>query len=66
MADLDQKLHDVASGPKKATGDGNSFETHSLQDLIDADRYLASRTNATTNSARSLRFAKFIPPGAIE
>jgi hypothetical protein len=46
-----------AAGPKKATGDSGSIEQHSLQDQIEADRYLAAK-KASANKARGLRFTK--------
>ena len=52
-----------AAGPAKASGDQGSFEQHSIQDQIAADRYLAGK-RAATKPHRGLRFTRIIPPGA--
>ena len=51
---------------RKASGDSGSMETHSIEDLIRADRYLSSKNLSTTNPLRAVKFAKAHPPGAIE
>ncbi len=51
---------------RKASGDSGSMETHSLDDLIKADRYLNAKALASTNPLRAVKFAKALPPGAIE
>ena len=61
-ADLDQTIHDNASGPAKASGDSGSMEQHPLRDQIEADRYLNSK-QAANKKGRGLRFSKFVPPG---
>lgn len=49
-------------GPAKVSGDAGSVEQHSIQELIDADRYLASKCAAASTSARlGLRITKLIP-----
>ncbi|MBX3452742.1 MAG: hypothetical protein KF777_24615 [Planctomycetaceae bacterium] len=60
---LDETIRENAQGPAKATGDSGSVEQHSLQDQIEADRYLASKQAAKSKS-RGLRFSKLVPPGA--
>ena len=50
---------------RKVSGDSGSMETHSLDDLIKADRYLNSKA-IVTNPLRAMKFAKAHPPGAIE
>lgn len=42
-SELEQKIRENASGPKRAKGDAGEFEQHSLPDQIEADRYLASK-----------------------
>lgn len=60
---LDQAIMDNAAGPAKASVDGQSVEQHSLRDLIEADRYLASKAAAQRND-RGIRFSRIVPPGA--
>lgn len=61
--DLEQTIRDNAEGPSEARGDSGSMKQHSLQDQIEADRYLASKKAAKSKS-RGLRFTKIAPPGA--
>ncbi len=64
MADeLDDTIRENAQGPAKAAGDAGSVEQHKLPDQIAADRYLASKT-AATSKRRGLTFNKLVPPGA--
>ena len=51
---------------RKASGDSSSMETHSIADLIEADRYLNSKALVATNPLRAVKFTKAHPPGAIE
>ena len=44
--DLSEALLESASGPKKVSGDAGSVEQHSISDLIEADKYLASKEAA--------------------
>ena len=61
--DLEDTIRDNAQGPAKAAGDSGSVEQHKLTDQIEADRYLASKT-AATSKHRGLVLNKFVPPGA--
>lgn len=61
--DLDDAIRQNASGPAKAAGDAGSVEQHTLTDQIEADKYLASKAAAKSES-RGLAFNKFVPPGA--
>jgi hypothetical protein len=61
--DLEQKIQENASGPKKASGDSGSVENHDLSDQIAADRYLASK-RATQSKSKGIQISKFVPPGA--
>lgn len=62
-ADLSETVTDAAEGPRKASGDAGSYESHSLPDLIKADQYTKASTGAE-KPHRGLRFTKLIPPGA--
>ena len=57
---LDDILREAISGPKTVTVDGQTVTSHDLKQLIDADRYLASKQARPT-----LRFTKMVPPGAV-
>lgn len=63
--DLEDTIEEVASSPKKITGDNGSVEEHSIDDLIKADRYLASK-RAKAAGGIGVRFLKIKGPGAIE
>jgi len=60
--DLTDQIRENASGPKAAKGDAASMEQHSLRDLIEADRYLASK-KAAGGKGFGLKVSQFIPPG---
>jgi len=62
--DLKDAISANAEGPKKAQNEMGSVEQHSLQEQIEADRYLAGKTAATTKR-RGLRFTKLVPPGSV-
>jgi hypothetical protein len=62
-ADLADAIATSAQGPKKASGDEGTFETHSLPDQIAADEYLANKA-AAKKPHRALKFAKMTRPGA--
>jgi len=55
---------DTATGPKSVASDQGTVVSQSLMDLIEAERYLASK-KAMKNPSRGLRFSTFIPPGAV-
>jgi hypothetical protein len=40
---LEDAIRENAAGPKRVQGDSGSMEQHSLQDQINADKYLASK-----------------------
>jgi len=61
--DLEQKIRDAAAGPARASNETGSVDQQPLGELIDADRYLASK-EAAANPRRALRFTKLVPPGA--
>lgn len=60
---LEQVIRDNAAGPKRAQGDAGSVDQHALKDLIDADRYLASK-QAAVRPTHAIRLARLVPPGA--
>ena len=62
--ELDNKIRDNASGPKRAKGDSVEMEQHGLTDQIAADRYLASK-KAAKSKGLGLRVSKLVPPGAM-
>lgn len=61
--DLGQAIRENAQGPKRAQGDSGSVEQHSLQDQIEADRYLASKQAA--KKGVGVKMTKVVPPGAV-
>jgi hypothetical protein len=61
---ITQAIVDTATGPKSVSSDQGTVVAHSLSDLIEAERYLASN-KAVKKANRGLRFSKFIPPGAV-
>lgn len=50
--------------PRSAAADGISTSSHSLPDLIAAEKYQAAKA-AGRKSHRGLRFSKLVPPGTI-
>ena len=66
MADttIENAIKDNASGPKTASGDGNSVEQHSLTDQIAADKHLASKS-AMAGKGLGIKLVKLSPSGAI-
>ena len=61
--DLEQAIKDNATGPARASVDGQSVDQHGLRDQIEADRYLASK-EAAKRPSRALRLTRLVPPGA--
>lgn len=61
--DITDQITTLAQSPLKASGDSGSVEMPKLTDLIEADRYLASKSAASKKN-RGVRFTKIIPPGA--
>lgn len=64
--DVADKISDAAKSPQRVRTDAGEVEAHDLSQLIEADKYLASRAaaNSTSSKRRGLRFNKLIPPGA--
>ena len=61
--DLESRIEDVAAGPQEVTGDGHTVKMPKLPELIEADKYLASKT-ATGRPHMGLRITKLKMPGA--
>jgi len=62
--DLDSTIREAATGPKRATIDGQSVEGHSLPDQIAADKHLASK-RATQSTGLGIKLAKISPGGTV-
>lgn len=56
----------LANEPKKASNDNGSVERHSLKEMMDAERYQASKnaSKSKTKSVFAMGNTKGIPPGA--
>ena len=66
--DIADKLEQAAQNPRRVRTDAGEVEAHSLADVIEADKYLASRqaVDAGTNRThRGLRFNVLKPPGSV-
>lgn len=63
MADLSERVQEVADGPNRVKGDAGEVESHDLKDLVEAARYLDGQ-QASRQKTRGLRFTKLVPPGA--
>lgn len=61
---LDDVIRDAAQKPSSVSGDAGSVTQRSLTELIEADRYLASK-EAAKSKFRGLRLSKLIPPGTV-
>ena len=64
MADLSAEIEQAAQDPKKAKIGGEEVEAHSLADLIEADKYLASKA-AGSSPMRGLNLRKISHPGGV-
>lgn len=62
--EITDALLEQAQEPLEVQVDSERFKGHSLNELIDADRYLAAKAAAAKNH-RGLRITKLIPPGAV-
>jgi hypothetical protein len=59
--DIADQIEADAQGAKKATGDFGSYEKHSLQDQIAADKYI--RGIRAQAAGTGFKLTKFVPPG---
>lgn len=62
--DLSSQIQSLANGPAEVSGDAGSVKQRPISELIEADRYLASKA-AMSDPLRGLRFAKITPPGSV-
>ena len=62
--DLSSQIQSLANSPAEVSGDAGSVKQRSVSELIEADRYLASKA-AMSNPLKGLRFAKIKPPGSV-
>ena len=57
-------IMEALAGPKAASGDAGSVESHSLKDLLEMQKFLsAGAAGGKTTSNRGLRFSRFVPDG---
>lgn len=61
--DLSDAIEQAAKQPLAATGDEGSVTARPIGELIDADRYLASKKAA--QNGRGFRITKMSPPGTV-
>ena len=62
-ADLETTITDHAGAPKTVQIDGQTVTQRSISELVQAERYLASR-NGVAKNHRGLRFSRVVNPGA--
>lgn len=60
--DIADQIEADAQGAKKAAGDFGSYEKHSLQDQIEADKYIRALRSQQTGTG--FKLSKIVPPGA--
>jgi hypothetical protein len=65
MADLETRIEQVAAGPKRVSGDAGSVTQQDIDDLIKADRHLASKSATSGRTLKGIRFVKISPPAGI-
>ena len=66
--DIAAKIEEAAEGPQRVRTDAGEVQSHPLPDLIEADKYLASRdavSAASNRTHRGLRFNVLKPPGSV-
>lgn len=61
---VDQALADAATSPASVSNETGSVSTRSISELIELDRYLASKAAAKRRD-RGLRIQRLDPPGTI-
>ncbi len=62
IEDLTPHVAESAKNPKKAASDNTMFESHSLSEKIEADKYLKSQC-ATGSGKKGFKLTRLIPPG---
>ena len=60
MADKPDPIQQAMTDPHRASSDGQSVQTHSLRDLIAADKYLE---NKKARGKMGMRLTALVPPG---
>lgn len=60
--DLADAIRESAAGPKKVAGDAGAVEQHSISELIEADKYLASK-EAAKSRGLGIKLTKIVPDG---
>jgi hypothetical protein len=58
---LEDAIRENAASPKRAQGDSGSMEQHSLQDQINADKYLTSKE--AVRRGIGIKLVKISPDG---
>ena len=58
--ELSDSIESAAKSPKRVRTDAGEVESHSLREQIEADKYLAAKTAASSKS-RGLRFNQLSP-----
>lgn len=61
--DFTETIETAAVEPASASADGVQMQARSISELIEADRYLASK-RAAANGFGGIRMAKIVPGGA--
>lgn len=56
-----KEIEELATAPRKTAGDEGTVEERSVSELIEADRYVASK--GATKSPYGLRMARIRKPG---
>jgi len=64
MADLEDRIEEVAGQPAEARDDEGSMKNPDLAGLVVADKHLR-RTAAAARSGLPIRMGKFRPPAAV-
>lgn len=63
--DLSEKINQAAQAPKSVTVDGTSVQQQSIDDLIKAEQFRATKAATANSRSMGLRFIRVIPPGSV-
>lgn len=63
--ELKQTIIDTAKTPTTVQGDAGMVVTRNVDQVISADKHLASKAAGKTRTA-GMRIRKFVPPGAAD
>ncbi len=58
-------IEEAVATPKKVSGDAGTVERVSIDDLIKADKHLASKAATCGEGLKGVKFFKLRPPAAI-